>query len=140
MKNNVSQTIHQEYIKRNKVYVDCFYYGFYIPHNKLYRYNLTSEEVENNNKRNNSVLIPDVELSSKKKLARKKKSYCNLQNLNNENSNNENSDSNILDIITTFIDKIKINNYIYDSFPNMFCKIKILEKLKLLNIYKFNYS
>mgnify|MGYP000872363872 CR=1 FL=1 len=53
----------------NKVYIDCFYYGFWIDKTELYKYNLTSkilyEKTENiyknNNIKNNYSFIEEIQ-------------------------------------------------------------------------------
>ena len=36
-------------MSNNIVYIDCFYYGFYIKKSELKKYNITTEQVNNNN-------------------------------------------------------------------------------------------
>jgi hypothetical protein len=53
----------------NKVYIDCFYYGFWIDKTELYKYNLTGkilyEKTENiyknNNIKNNYSFIEEMQ-------------------------------------------------------------------------------
>lgn len=66
----------------NKVYVDCFYYGFYIDESELKKYNLPIKKEK--------VDIKDVDIDNINKLVIKDK-VKNEKNSNEKNSNIKNT-------------------------------------------------
>lgn len=65
-------------MNQTKVYVDCFYYGFWIHKSELHKYNLTEDQIIKNNNLNT--------LGLKQEFKSENKSKRNLNHLYTKNS------------------------------------------------------
>lgn len=111
-------------MNQTKVYVDCFYYGFWIDKSELHKYNLTEDQIIKNNNLNTLGLRQEFKSENKSKrnlnhlYTKNSPLYYGNQSNGSNGSNNSNHEdkcevsSNKSDVLQFKKIKSSINNLI----------------------------